>query len=179
MSAKEHIIPPSKTKKKRFIKIVFIALAAVLILVGGSLSLLRSYVRPPMIPEAMATVTPTATPPATDASQITAEPGAEMPRLNPTEGWERRPYFFTFLIFGLDETMNADSIMVAAYDGVAQQAYIISIPRDTQVDVDRWLRKIVEAYPSGLARGEHADGVENLMQEVQGLMASDQIFISV
>jgi len=151
-------------------KIASISLVVMLILIGGGFVLLRSQVRPPVTPDPTATITPTATPPAADVPLPTPEQGAEMPHLNPTASWARRPYFFTFLIFGLDETKNSDSIMVAAYDGIAQRAYIISIPRDTHVYADRWLQKIVEAYPSGRSQGGHAEGVENLMQEVQSLI---------
>jgi LCP family protein required for cell wall assembly len=61
--------------------------------------------------------------------------------------------------------------MVAAYDGVARRGYIVGIPRDTLVDVQRNNRKIVAAYPSGRGGGRgHEGGVERLKQEVQTLI---------
>ena len=162
---------PASPRAKRLIKIASISLVALLVLLLGGLALLRSYIRPPVISDATAGPAPTTAPLATDMPFVAPEPGVNMPHLSPTEGRERKPHFFTFLIFGLDDTMNADSIMVAAYDGVAQEMYLISIPRDTHVDTDRWLRKIVSAYPTGLFYGDgHADGVENLMRDVQGLI---------
>ncbi|MCL2376931.1 MAG: LCP family protein [Defluviitaleaceae bacterium] len=84
---------------------------------------------------------------------------------------ERKPMFFTFLIFGLTEGLNANTIMVAAYDAEAQQGYIISIPRDTLVDVQRNSRKIVSAYPVGrLHGGGHEGGVERMKYEVSTLI---------
>lgn len=84
---------------------------------------------------------------------------------------ERRPLFFTFLIFGLTEGLNANTIMVGAYDGEARRGYVISIPRDTLVDVPRNHRKIVAAYPSGMLGGRgHAGGVNRLKDEVASLV---------
>ena len=84
---------------------------------------------------------------------------------------ERKPMFFTFLIFGLTEGLNANTIMVAAYDAEAGKGYVISIPRDTRVDVRRNNRKIVAAYNVGrLNGGEHEGGVARLKYEVQTLL---------
>lgn len=84
---------------------------------------------------------------------------------------ERKPMFFTFLIFGLTEGLNANTIMVAAYDAEADRGYIISIPRDTRVDVQRNNRKVVAAYNVGRRNGGgHEGGVERLKYEVQTLL---------
>ena len=94
---------------------------------------------------------------------------------------ERRPMFFTFLIFGLTEGLNANTIMVAAYDAEAGRGYIISIPRDTKVDVPRNSRKIVSAYPVGRLGGRgHAGGVEQMKYEVSTLIGfKPDFYISV
>jgi len=84
--------------------------------------------------------------------------------------WQRRERFFTFLIFGLDEGANTDTIMVAGFDEIAGRGYVISIPRDTRVDVQRRVRKINAAYPAGRIQGGHAGGVEQLKREVQTLI---------
>ena len=159
--------------EKRPVKIAVIIFLVFSVIVVGGWVLLRSYIRPPAIPDAEIVSAPIETPTLEDETAITSEQGAEMPQLGLAESRERKPDFYTFLIFGLDEMFNADSIMVAAYDGAAEQAYIISIPRDTRVDAERpvGLRKIVAAYPSGMRDGDgHADGVEQLKQEVQTLI---------
>ena len=84
---------------------------------------------------------------------------------------DRKDDFFTFLIVGLTEGLNANTIMVGAYDGVAGQINIISIPRDTRVDMQRNNRKIVAAYPVGrLGGGGHDGGIERLKYEVSTLI---------
>lgn len=88
-----------------------------------------------------------------------------------TQYEERTPMFFTFLIFGLTEGLNANTIMVAAYDANSKQGYIISIPRDSRVDFQRNNRKIVAAYPVGrLNGGGHEGGVARLKYEVATLI---------
>ena len=49
----------------------------------------------------------------------------------------RRGYFWTFLIIGLNEGTNANTIMVASYCGIAREANLISIPRDIPVHPNR------------------------------------------
>jgi len=84
---------------------------------------------------------------------------------------ERKPNFFTFLIFGLTEGNHANTIMVAAYDANTRQGYLISIPRDTRVDFERTRRKIVNAYPVGMMGGRgHEGGVERMRHEVSTLV---------
>ncbi|MCL1845808.1 MAG: LCP family protein [Defluviitaleaceae bacterium] len=88
------------------------------------------------------------------------------------EGWERRPDFYTILVFGYDEGLNTDTIMVAAFDAAARRGYLIGIPRDTQVDVRRSVRRINSAYPVGirLNNGGHEGGVAQLKREVQTII---------
>ncbi|MCL2371888.1 MAG: LCP family protein [Defluviitaleaceae bacterium] len=85
--------------------------------------------------------------------------------------WVRRPEFFTFLIFGHDDGFNTDAIMMAAFDAANRQAYLVSIPRDTRVDVRRSIRRINSAYPAGrISGGGHEGGVDQLKREVQTII---------
>jgi len=85
----------------------------------------------------------------------------------------RRPGVFTFLLYGLDEGYNVDSIMVALFDTNDRSVHIIGMPRDTKVESSRrtGLSKLVASYPSGRARGGgHEGGVERLSTEVASLI---------
>jgi LCP family protein required for cell wall assembly len=83
---------------------------------------------------------------------------------------ERKPYFYTFLLFGIDDGNNTDVIMVAALDTVTREAYIVSIPRDTRIETQRRLRKPVSAYAVGRGGGRgHDGGVEELISDVRSL----------
>ena len=79
----------------------------------------------------------------------------------------RKDLFYTFLILGLDEGVNVDTIMVASYDGLNKEANIISIPRDSLVNVSRNIRKINAAYPAGTLRGGgRTGGIAQMQREV-------------
>jgi len=85
-------------------------------------------------------------------------------------GWERKEDFITFLIVGYDDGLNTDTIMVASFDATNNQVHVISIPRDTQIDVQRSIRKINAAYAAGRRNGGHEGGIAQLKREVQTLI---------
>jgi len=84
---------------------------------------------------------------------------------------DRKELFYTFLIMGLDEGINVDTIMVASYDGASRTASIISIPRDVPVNVLRSYRKINVAYPAGVMYGGSPEaGLRQLKREVRSIV---------
>lgn len=59
----------------------------------------------------------------------------------------RKENFYTFLLFGTDaEGTNTDTIMVVSYDVQNQKLNIMSIPRDTMVNVPWDIKKINSVY---------------------------------
>jgi len=83
---------------------------------------------------------------------------------------DRKELFYTFLIIGLDEGINSDTIMVASYDGVNNEANLISIPRDSLVNVNRPLKKINAAFPVGASIGGLEGGIAQLQREVMTII---------
>jgi len=175
-----------------FSKSFFITLIIALVVVGGSVIAWRSMTQPLPVPEV--SMLPHFNPyyfmqnqaeiprdtidtpafdvvePHPDDALISVE---ESPFVFVGGGdWIRKNDFFTFLIFGYDEGLNTDTIMVAAFDVLTRQAYIISIPRDTRVDVRRNVQRINSAYPVGRRFGDsgHASGVDQLKREVQTII---------
>ena len=170
-------------KNKRFIKFFitsFITTIAIVALAGGGVwYAVNSTIRPPEVPSIpVATVNPGQ--PSTGNLTLSQILGDHQQEEEEEYTWlppellqfeERRPNFFTFLIFGLTEGNHANTVMVAAYDADAQQGYIISIPRDTRVDFQRNRRKIVSAYLIGnLNGGGHEGGAERMKYEVSTLV---------
>ena len=152
-------------------KVFGISFAAMLLIMGAGWLALNNTVMPPEIPVVAANVLPMEGIINENDDISTGDTEGELmpPQLLQFE--ERKPMFFTFLIFGLTEGLNANTIMVAAYDAEAGQGYIISIPRDTLVDVQRSSRKIVSAYPVGrLHGGGHEGGVKRMKYEVSTLI---------
>ncbi|MCL2840051.1 MAG: LCP family protein [Defluviitaleaceae bacterium] len=167
-----------------FIKSFFITIAVTLLASGGiwlavsGWSAVSNTVSPPEVPNIPVVVlqpnSPFRNEPSSNASLVNSGlTGLDDELLPPhlVQFEERRPSFFTFLIFGLTEGRHANTIMVAAYDAESRQAYVISIPRDTRVDFERTRRKIVNAYPVGYGGGRgHEGGVERMRHEVSTLI---------
>jgi len=88
-----------------------------------------------------------------------------------TDEDRKHPMFYTFLIFGLDEGNNTDTIMVASYDGETRQAHLIGIPRDSKVNVKRTTKKINAAFPVGYTYdGGFDGGVSQLKREIKTII---------
>jgi len=168
---------------KRFMKIFalsfFVTIAVISLAGAGVRFAVNSTIRPPEVPSIPVAAMQIDSPlvgemPARsplNTRERSFETGEEFLPPNLMQFEERRPSFFTFLIFGLTEGNHANTVMVAAYDAETQQGYIISIPRDTRVDFQRNRRKIVAAYLIGnLNDGGHEGGAERMKYEVSTLI---------
>ena len=174
----------NKKQNKRFLKYFSVFFVAMSLIAAGAVWAIMSVnenIRPPEIPDIALTLPEILIldisngddiqSSADNAANLESEDFSEIPNPHTLEGWERKPDFFTVLVIGLDGGTNANVIMVGAYDNRAQQAYIVSIPRDTRVDVQRNRRKIVSAYPVGmLGGGGHEGGIDRMKQEIQTLI---------
>ncbi|MCL2360581.1 MAG: LCP family protein [Defluviitaleaceae bacterium] len=171
-----------RTRRSRnlFFTSFLITLVSLFVIIAGGFVAWRSMVQPPVVGDAddiPGRPNPTPNP---DDDTVPAffyvEPHPEDAllespfNLTAEGGWERKPNFFTFLVIGYDDGLNTDTIMVAAFDAAEQQAYIISIPRDTQVDVQRGIRKINAAYAAGRRNGGHEGGIDQMKREIQTLI---------
>lgn len=95
-------------------------------------------------------------------------PGGDVPDMIAAN---RKDGFYTFLIIGRDTGGggNTDTLMLASYDTKNQQAGLMSIPRDTLVNVSWDVKKINSVYNMYLGRGKEA-AVEALEDVVAGLV---------
>lgn len=76
--------------------------------------------------------------------------------------------YYTLLVVGIDQlNANTDTIMLVRYDAVEYKANIISIPRDTLVNVSYPVKKINAVYSYAQGKGE--DGIQALMDAVEGI----------
>jgi len=176
--------PKNKRKSplRKLLTAFCMTIVVVLLIAGGVYAAYRNLVRPPVVEDAVVIRLPVVTQPTT--APLT-EPGngiifSEIPdRDEPEEPayeyvrFERRPLFYTILVYGLDVGFNADTIMLAAFDGQTQQAYLISLPRDTRVYSNRSTgrSKLVVSYSAGRQNGGgHEGGVALLKDEVASLV---------
>ena len=152
-------------KPRKSIKILAIIFGIIILAAGVGWIYLASVIRPPEVPNI-----PIVRPPYT-YFEAGAPQGENPPPPEVVRYEERKPDFFTFLIIGLTEGLNANTIIIASYDAVTREAHLISIPRDTRLDVERNNRKVVSSYPSGRLGGRgHEGGVARMKDDVQSLV---------
>ena len=180
-------MPNKKRKKKRksppggfrlFIKTITISILMFSsVLFGGTYAI--SHIAPPQLPQSQVYV-PSIESPAyvdvePDALDVLIGGGLRAP-----EGftsYDRKDLFYTFIIVGLDQGANTDTIIVASYDANTHEAHAISIPRDARVNVSRRVRKINAAHPAGTRFGEgESPGIRQLKREVRTLIGFEPDF---
>ena len=126
---------------------------------------MKSWIKPPDSPDIEAAFV---TPEGNDEDMLI---GGELYAPEGFTNDDRKELFFTFLIFGLDEGVNTDTIMVASYDGINNEAALINIPRDSLVNVKRNIKKINAAYPVGtLNGGGREGGINQLKREIKTII---------
>ena len=74
-----------------------------------------------------------------------------------TAAFGRDMNMFTFLILGIDLDGNTDVIMVARFDAIESSLNVVSIPRDTVVNVPWNLKKVnsIHAHARNMFRGQN------------------------
>ena len=89
--------------------------------------------------------------------------------LQPVVSGERKSEdFYTFLIIGRDTSSgNCDTMLLASYDMANQKVTVMSVPRDTMVNVPWDVKKINSVYPR---YGGGEKGIEKLKTEISQLV---------
>lgn len=129
-------------------------LLALIALLGVSLGSYLLWERAPALTEEAALASPATAPP-TDAVVSVAAPR------------ERRSY--TLLLVGNDDgNGNTDTILVARLDTMAHRLDIVSLPRDTYVNLNWNIRKLNAVYAGTANAG--GVGIEGLKQQVKNLL---------
>ena len=110
------------------------------------------------------TATPeTSVTPAGATAQPSATPTASPSPTPKEESAVRKDNVYTLLVVGRDRVgLNTDSIMVARFDCDDHTANIVSIPRDTLVNVPWAVKKVNSVYGSA--------GIDGLVSEIEDLV---------
>lgn len=136
-----------KTKKKpslckRLLKGLYILLVVISIFIVGMYIAFELFVGPPDV-EAQVTFPPAPPPQSSDS-------GAPLPTEEPPIVYTRREGVYTCLIAGSDDgNGKADTIMLGCFDVSSKTASLISIPRDTLVNINGKHWKVNAAYGLG------------------------------
>lgn len=136
---KEKVARTPKQQALRILFIVVIVLAALIVAVGGAYLLL---VKPPEMAQ------PIDRPGVSDGGNIDSnQPGVADGDDDRVLG-DRKKDFYTFLLVGRDTFGggNTDTMMLASYDVANQHLNVMSIPRDTLVNVSWDIKKLNSVY---------------------------------
>jgi LCP family protein required for cell wall assembly len=82
---------------------------------------------------------------------------------------QRKPGVYTFAFLGKENDGNTDTIMVGMLDTENEAFSIVSIPRDTMVNVSRSVKKINAAYGLGELTGR-GNGIPQVKGELETLI---------
>lgn len=149
-----------KKKKKNKLKIVLIVLLVLFAVALAAFAWYRSWAKLPTLEELSPTPSPVVeVTPAVTEPDATAEP---TPTATPTPTSGQREGVYTFLAVGTDLVSGStDTMMVATFDTVENTIDVVSIPRDTLVNVS-WGRKAVNTLYS-------SSGLEGLLEGIEKL----------
>lgn len=162
------------SRSRNFLLMIILLVLPILFLSGFAFSAYLS--RPPELPTQDEVITSEIPEEETETEEPTEETTEELEEETaeePTNQTEQEPparpakvykdNFYTFLVTGIDnEGYHTDTIMVVSLDTAAKKVNFVSVPRDTQVDVDREHKKINAAYAYG--------GTKELKRELESIL---------
>jgi LCP family protein required for cell wall assembly len=153
-----------------------ITLISISVVFGAGWLTVNSLNKPPVIPVNSVEVKAADDEPDNDSTtgKLPTDDGnqADKPAQPSVTPEGRKPLFYTFLLFGIDNSGGnlTDTMMVGAYDGENKKAYLISIPRDTKVNVEREVKKMNSAFAVGFNHGGFDNGIIRMQKEIKTLI---------
>ena len=152
--------PAPRTKKEKIRLAIVLALAILLAVLAVGFLIYRSWAKAPDIPSEK---------PPVQAGQE-KNPAGEGEKIEGVETvGDRKKDFYTFLVVGRDTGGggNTDTILLAAYDIPNQKLNVMSIPRDTMVNIPYDIKRINAVYSYS---GGGEKGIQALYAEVSQLV---------
>lgn len=156
-----------KEPNYRLRMVIMIILALIMVLIAAVCVLYRVWVVKPDLP---ATNTPgpvISDPGVVESGEVLDEPTYDP--VQPKVSGERKSQdYYTILVFGTDESSNlTDTMMVVSYDVTNQKASVMSLPRDTLINISRSYKKLNGVYSW---HGGGQAGIAALKNEVSELL---------
>lgn len=109
-------------------------------------------------------------------SGVTADGTVPTPKVH-TAG--RKPNFYTFLVLGRDTGGggNTDTMLLAGYDAKAQKATVLSLPRDTMVNVSWDIKRLNSVYNAYKGGDEGIQALDDEISQLVGFQPDFQVVI--
>lgn len=160
-------LPSKKSEKKRKLLIVGVVAACLALIAILCVAGFMIWSEPPEVVDGGLKVHDTPAPSddiPTDTTAATEVPVTPTPAPTPDPSvLRRRDNTYTVLVVGRDRVgMNTDTIMLAMLDGEKNELNVVSIPRDTLVNVSWSVKKINSMY-GALGTEGLVNGVEDLI----------------
>ena len=160
----------TKKRKRRKLPIVICSILAVVALLCGAYMLWEA----PPSRQGTGLSTPKPTP---NTGDVTPSPGGD-DLLDPTPGSAADSGVYTFLIVGMDKVgYNTDTIMVGSIDTVDHSIDVVSVPRDTLVNIPGSVKKVNTLYSANLNSG--GNGIDGMLDGFRDLLGFDVDFYAV
>lgn len=167
-----HEAPPKKTKKRKRRKklpIVICSVLGVLALLCGAYMLWET----PPSRQGTGLTTPKPTP-----GDTTPSPDEGDDVVDPSPDSLADSGTYTFLLIGTDKVAyNTDTIMVGSINTTDHTIDVVSIPRDTLVNVSSSVKKVNTLYGASLNSG--GNGIDGMLDGVRDLLGFDVDFYAV
>ena len=152
---KPHTAVRTKRKKLGPKKVALVIVGCIAVLALVIAGVWAAFIKPPDVSH---NIRPGGTVNQTDDTETGDEPDTAA---------GRKDGFYTFLLIGKDtSSSNTDTLILVSYDVPNQQVNMMSIPRDTAVNVSWSTKKINSVYHSSEKNG---GGLENLKKQVSYL----------
>ncbi len=154
-----------KRKMRRGPKVLLSILLVLVLLAGGTLAWWQLFKEKPQVGQ-----------PGGDQQQQANDPNAPA-----RWGTDRKEDFYTFLIIGRDTIGggNTDTMMIASYDAKNQKLNLMSIPRDTMVNVSWDIKKINSVYNNYGGGEEGVQAVGKEISELVGFVPDFQVVVEL
>ena len=148
---KSHTAVRTKRKKLGPKKVALVIVGCIAVLALVIAGVWAAFIKPPDVSH---NIRPGGTANQTDDTETGDEPDTAA---------GRKDGFYTFLLIGKDtSSSNTDTLILVSYDVPNQQVNMMSIPRDTAVNVSWSTKKINSVYHSSEKNG---GGLENLKKQ--------------
>ena len=179
-------------KKRIWPRVLITVLAVVAVLLVGAYTAFEVWVRPPEQhiytldtdqPRDPSEDQNSETPAPDGSGGEEAEPTVEPTEMPVPEGGYANENRYTFLVVGKEpDGYNTDTILVGTFDVEEEWLHIVSIPRDTLVNVPWWPAKINSVYSmsaSGYGSWQYDSEIDGLCAAVKDIMGYEPAYWAV
>lgn len=171
--------------QKKKLRRRLIVLAALVVIAGGIFAAIKLTIKPPEVQQGGMNTPVLSTSPTPTNSDDDGNGTEDKTSPSPTTEVvsDRKEGFYTFALIGCDDgNGNTDTIMLGSYDDVNKKLNIVSIPRDTMVNVPWATKKVNTLYYLSVTNGyadDHITGFKEGIRDFTGFTLDSVIVVNI